>query len=65
MRGRAGIFITGAPHAVLFRDANGEIREDEYRLARNVLLWVEDGITFRLETGAGLDRALELAASLD
>ncbi len=45
-------------------DADGKIAEDEFRLARNVLLWVEDGITYRLETGAGRARALELAASL-
>ena len=64
VRGRFGYFLSGRPHFVAFRDANGQIREDSFRLARNVLLWVEDGITFRLETGAGRARALELARSL-
>lgn len=65
VRGRFGWFISGEPHFVAFVDANGEIREDQFRLARNVLLWVENAVTYRLETGAGRARALELARSLE
>jgi hypothetical protein len=65
VRGRFGYFISGEPHFVAYRDADGEIREDEFRLARNVLLWVEDGVTYRIETGAGRQRALRLARSLE
>jgi hypothetical protein len=64
VRGAPGYFISGAPHTVVFRDANGEIREDAYRLADNVLLWVEDGITYRLEGDMSRERALEIAESL-
>jgi hypothetical protein len=64
VHGAQGYWLSGAPHAVVFRDANGEIREDRYRLARNVLLWVEDGVTYRLEGGFGRDRGLEIAESL-
>jgi hypothetical protein len=64
VRGVSGFWLSGAPHAVVFRDANGEIREDRYRLARNVLLWVEEAVTYRLEGGFGRDRALEIAESL-
>jgi hypothetical protein len=64
VRGVPGFWLSGAPHAVVFRDANGEIREDQYRLAGNVLLWVAGGVTYRLEGALGRDRALEIAESL-
>jgi hypothetical protein len=64
VRGNPGYFISGAPHAVVFRDADGNIREDEYRLARDVLLWVEDGVTYRLEGDFDLERALDVVVAL-
>jgi hypothetical protein len=64
VRGAPGYFISGAPHAVIFEDANGEIREDAYRLAQDVLLWVENGVTYRLEGDLSRARALEIAESL-
>ena len=64
VRGNPGYFISGAPHAVVFRDANGHIREDQYRLAANVLLWVEDGVTYRLEGDFDLERALDVVVAL-
>jgi hypothetical protein len=64
VRGAPGYWLSGAPHAVIFRDANGEIREDEYRLARNVLLWVEGGVTYRLEGELDRATAFEIAESL-
>ena len=64
VRGRPGFWISGRPHAVLFRDPNGAIREDAYRLAANVLLWVEEGVTFRIEGRLSLAQALDVAESL-
>jgi hypothetical protein len=64
VRDTDGFFISGAPHAVVFRDANGRIRDDEYRLAKNVLLWTQDGVTYRLEGGFGVERALTIAAGM-
>jgi hypothetical protein len=64
VRGEEGYWLSGAPHAVMFRDENGEIREERNRLAGNVLLWVEDGVTFRLEGRMPLREALRLAESL-
>jgi hypothetical protein len=64
VRGREGYWLSGAPHAVVFRDDEGVIREDRIRLAGNVLLWVEDGITFRLEGRMALPEALRIAESL-
>jgi hypothetical protein len=64
VRGVEGYWLSGAPHAVVFRDENGDIREDRNRLAGNVLLWVEDDVTFRLEGRMALPDALEIADSL-
>jgi hypothetical protein len=64
VRGREGWWLSGAPHAVIFRDERGQIREERTRLAGNVLLWVEDGVTFRLEGRMALPEALRIADSL-
>jgi hypothetical protein len=34
------------------------------RIAANTLIWVQDGITFRLETALPLEKALEIAATI-
>jgi hypothetical protein len=64
VRGTEGWWLSGAPHAVVFRDEDGVIRQERTRLAGNVLLWVEDGITFRLEGRMALPEALRIAESL-
>jgi hypothetical protein len=64
VRGEPGYWIAGAPHGVVFRDASGEIRDDVFRLATNVLLWVEDGVTYRVEADVDRDTALAIAESL-
>ena len=64
VRGVQGYWLSGAPHAVVFRDARGQIRADRYRLAGNVLLWVEDGITYRLEGNLALPDARRVAKSM-
>src|SRR4051812_9273889 len=64
VRGSDGVFLSGAPHAVLFRDSEGVVREDRFRLARDVLLWTRGGVTYRIEGAFDLDRALAIALSL-
>src|SRR5262245_2092710 len=64
VRGVQGYFITGAPHAVVFRDRNGNVRDDEYRLAKDVLLWVAGTVTYRLEGDLTEQRALAIAESM-
>jgi hypothetical protein len=64
VRGLPGYWLTGAPHAVVFRDENGVFREDRYRLAKNVLLWEEDGVTYRIEGDMNRRTALEIADGL-
>ena len=63
VNGDPGIWIEG-PHAVVFRDASGVVRQDELRLAGNVLLWERGGITFRLEGDIDRDDAVRLAEQL-
>ena len=57
-------FIEGAPH-VLVHLPTGGTTELAPRLAGNTLLWESGLITFRLEAETGIDRALEIANSLD
>lgn len=63
--GEQGFWISGAPHAVYFvcYDA-GECRQERYRLAGNVLLWEENGVTLRLESALPKDAALTIAESV-
>jgi hypothetical protein len=64
VRGSPGVLLTGSPHLLLLLDENGFIVEESARLARDVLLWEERGVAFRLEGELGRERALELAAAL-
>jgi hypothetical protein len=57
VNGAEGIFV-GGRHAVYLPD---QLRP---RLAGNTLLWVRDGVTYRLETALGVDAALRLARSV-
>lgn len=59
--GREGAWISGAPHVVVFRDRDGQFRDERTRLAGNVLLWEGPAVTFRLEGMRSLAEALALA----
>ena len=61
--GSEGYWIEG-PHSVGYVDSEGEFREDGPRLAGNTLIWVEGGVTYRLESALDKDAALALASSL-
>jgi hypothetical protein len=61
--GRRGLWIAGAPHLFL-RAPNGDVRDYPARLAGNTLLWEQDGVTFRLESGLDRDAALRIAESV-
>lgn len=63
--GAPGLWFSGGPHVVLYRDPAGEIREDTFRLAGNVLVWQDGRLLLRLEAEIGKDEALELARSLE
>ncbi len=61
--GRSAYWLEGA-HAFLYLDPIGDVREETVRLAANTLLWVQDGVTIRIETSGTLTEARTLALSL-
>lgn len=61
VRGMTGLWIGGRPHLLIFRGANGQIAEDQSRLAGNTLWWQQDGLIFRLETALDRDGAIRIA----
>lgn len=64
VQGSPGIFLSGETHFVLLLDRYGEIVEESARLARDVLIWEDGGVGYRLEGDLDLDEALRLARSL-
>jgi hypothetical protein len=66
VQGRPGAWIAGGDHAVFYEAARTGVEERAAgRLAGNVLVWVRDGIAYRLEADVPRERALELARSLE
>ncbi|HUQ41787.1 MAG TPA: hypothetical protein VM052_04720 [Candidatus Limnocylindrales bacterium] len=63
VNGVPGYWLEGAPHLFFYRDAAGSIREETLRLAGNTLVWVQDGVTIRLEAQVTRAEALRLAES--
>lgn len=62
--GGPGVYLSRAPHEVLFQGPNGQINTDRLRLAGNVLLFDHRGLTVRIEGAHTLRQALALARSL-
>jgi hypothetical protein len=64
LRGEPAVWISGQPHVVVFRDADGTIREDTLRLAGNTLLWRRGGVLLRIEAHLSKAAALRIARSM-
>jgi hypothetical protein len=64
VRRHSGYWIRGA-HFFYYFDEFGNQYEETVRLAANVLLWEENGITYRIEGKFGSTLALEIAESLE
>lgn len=62
--GDGGYWISGDPHLVFVLDEFGNVKEDEVRLAGNVLLWEDDGVSYRIEADISKARALGIARSM-
>jgi hypothetical protein len=62
--GSPGLFLSGEPHLVFLVDDQGRIVEETARLARDVLVWEEDGVAYRLEGELTKEDAIRLAESL-
>jgi hypothetical protein len=64
VRGNPAYFLSGDPHELILIDEHGIPVQETARLAQDVLLWEEDGRTYRLEGDLTLDEALDIANSL-
>lgn len=64
VRGAPAYFLSGEPHVVMLVDEHGVGVPETARLARDVLVWEEDGRTVRLEGDLTQAEATELAQSL-
>lgn len=64
VRGNSGYWIEGESHVLSYIDPDGLVQADTTRLAENVLLWSEDGVTHRIESVLSLQEALLIADSL-
>jgi hypothetical protein len=63
--GEPGLFVDGDEHFVMFRDENGDIRDERTYLAGTVLLWNRGPLLLRLEGDLILGEALALAKSVE
>jgi hypothetical protein len=63
--GRPGYWISGVPHFFVFVDADGEFVEDTHRMVGDTLVWTDGDVTYRLESGLGVDEAIALAETLE
>jgi hypothetical protein len=62
--GAPGIWIERADHVVFYRGRSGEELRFTGYLSGNTLIWNRGSVSYRLEAGVSLERALELARSL-
>ena len=64
VRDSDGYWISGDAHYFFYEQRNGFIRQETVRLAGNVLLWEEEGVTYRIEGAGSLREARRLADSM-
>lgn len=64
INGQPGYWLEGEPHAFLFVDPDGKIREETLRLAGNTLLWQRGELTLRLEGARTKAEATRIARSV-
>jgi hypothetical protein len=59
-----GMWISGAPHVVMYFDSQGLGREKTVRIAGNTLVWARGSVTLRIEGPLTQAQALALASSI-
>ena len=62
--GHDGYWITGDPHTLVYRAADGTSRGETRRMVGDVLIWSDGELTYRLETSLGRDAAITMAQSI-
>ena len=63
VNGAFGVFVSG-PQSVRYVGGNGDLHDALPRLSANSLIWLQDGVTLRLEAAVGADAAVALAESV-
>ena len=64
VNGHKGYWISGKPHGFFFTDANGNFRDETFRLATNTLIFDDNGTIIRIEGDLTKAQALGIATSL-
>ena len=64
VNGRLGVWLSGAPHVLMYVGPDGQVREDQLRLAGNTLIWTIGPHTYRLESALDRDAAIALAETV-
>jgi hypothetical protein len=62
--GEPGYWFSGEPHFFTYRDAAGNLREEQTRLAGNTLIWQRGDLTLRLEGELPKEEAIRIAESM-
>jgi hypothetical protein len=62
--GEPGYWFSGEPHFFTYRDAAGNLRDEQTRLAGNTLVWQRGELTLRIEGGISKQEALRIAESM-
>ena len=62
--GEPGYWFSGAPHSFSYRERDGDLREEQSRLAGNTLVWQRGDLTLRLEGQLTKEAALRIAESM-
>lgn len=55
----------GVPHILQYQQGGGIEERQAFLVESNVLIWTAEGITYRLESAFSMERAVEVAESLD
>jgi hypothetical protein len=65
VKGQRALWLTGAPHLLVYLDSDNRIRLESERVVNlNTLAWESGGVTYRLETTMGKEDANRIAESL-
>jgi hypothetical protein len=62
--GYPGVWFGGAEHFFVYRDSQGEPREETLRLVGNALVWQRGELLLRLEGDLSKEQALDIARSV-
>jgi hypothetical protein len=61
VNGQPGLWLEGGPHTLTYFDRRGEFRQRTVLIRGNVLLWIQDELTLRLEGKLTKAQSLQIA----